>query len=155
MTIINAVQATTFQSMKIAKLFFYISTMFFIPLISITHAGDLIVVVENIKSDQGNVRAAVFNNAKDFTKTPLLGQFISAKVGAVTFTFKNLPSGQYAVSTFHDMNANKKLDTNFVGKPVEPYGFSRDARGTFGPPSFEDAIVQIDEAIKTVTILVK
>lgn len=155
MTISNAVQAITFQSMKIVKLFFYISTIFFIPFVSITHAGDLIVVVENIKSDQGNVRAAVFNNAKDFTKTPLLGQFIPAKIGAVTVTFKNLPSGQYAVSAFHDMNANQKLDTNFVGKPVEPYGFPHDARGTFGPPSFEDSIVQIDEATKSVTILVK
>ena len=155
MTINNAVQAATFQSMKIAKLFFYISTMFIVPLVPTTYASDLIVVVENIKSDQGNVRAAVFNNAKDFTKTPLLCKFIPAKVGAVTFTFKNLPAGQYAVSAFHDMNANQKLDTNFVGKPVEPYGFSRDARGTFGPPSFEDASVQIDEATNTVTILVK
>lgn len=132
-----------------------VSAIFFVPYISTAYAGGLTVVVENIKSDQGNVRAALFNNAKDFPKTFSSGQFIAAKTGSVSFTFKDLPSGQYAVSTFHDLNANDKLDTNFVGKPVEPYGFSRDARGTFGPPSFDDAVIQVDETAKTIIISVK
>lgn len=127
----------------------------FVPYFSTAYAGDLTVVVENIKSDQGNVRAALFTNAKDFPKTLSSGQFIAAKTGSVSFTFKDLPAGQYAVSTFHDLNGNDKLDTNFVGKPVEPYGFSRDARGTFGPPSFEDAVIEVGESTKTITISVK
>ena len=129
--------------------------IFFVHSISTTYAGDLTVVVENIKSDQGNVRAALFNSARDFPKTLSSGQFIAAKTGSVSFTFKDLPAGQYAVSTFHDLNSNDKLDTNFVGKPVEPYGFSRDARGTFGPPPFDDAVIQVGESAKTITISVK
>ena len=155
MTNINSVMPKYLQSMKISNLAFYIFSMLLVAMASVAHAGDLVVVVENVKSDEGNVRAAVFNNAKDFTKTRFAGQFIPAKVGSVSLTFKNLPSGQYAISAFHDVNSNEKLDTNFVGKPVEPYGFSRDARGTFGPPSFEDATVQIGETVKTVTFVVK
>lgn len=134
------------------------SVVLLMLLVSLTfsaRAGDLVVVVENIKSDQGNVRAAVFNNAKDFPKTYTAGQFIAAKSGTVSFIFKDLPTGQYAVSAIHDMNANGKLDTNFVGKPVEPYGFSREARGTFGPPAFEDAAIQLDAPVNTITIAVK
>lgn len=130
----------------------------FVLLVSLTfsaHAGDLVVVVENIKNDHGNVRTAVFNNAKDFPKTYTAGQFVAAKSGTVSFIFKDLPAGQYAVSAIHDMNANGKLDTNFVGKPVEPYGFSREARGTFGPPAFEDAAIQLDAPVNTITIAVK
>lgn len=133
----------------------FICAILIVPFSIAAHAGDLIVVVENIKSEQGNVRAAVFNNATTFTKTPLLGQFVSAKIGTVSIIFKDLPAGQYAVSAFQDLNGNDKLDRNFVGKPVEPYGFSRDARGTFGPPSFEEAMIQIDDAVKTVAFSVK
>jgi uncharacterized protein (DUF2141 family) len=31
----------------------------------------------------------------------------------------------------------------FLGIPKEPYGFSRDARGKFGPPGFEDAAIEV------------
>lgn len=126
-----------------------------VSLISVTHAGDLVVEVDYIKSDQGNVRIALFSNAKDFPKTFSSGQFISAKTGSVFFTFKDLPAGSYAVSAFHDINSNEKLDTNFIGKPVEPFGFSRDARGIFGPPSFEDAAIKIGESGTKIKISVK
>jgi uncharacterized protein (DUF2141 family) len=82
-------------------------------------------------------------------------QSLPAKVSALSFTFKDVPPGKYAASAFHDVNGNEKLDTNFVGMPVEPYGFSRDARGTFGPPSFEDAMIKIDDTVKTVRFTVK
>jgi uncharacterized protein (DUF2141 family) len=35
-----------------------------------------------------------------------------------------LPPGQYAVQVMHDENDNGKFDTNFVGLPIEGYGFS-------------------------------
>ena len=31
------------------------------------------------------------------------------------------------------------LDTGFLGIPTEDYGFSNDAKGTFGPASFDDS----------------
>ncbi len=37
----------------------------------------------------------------------------------------------------------RELDQGFRGKPKEPYGFSKDARRRFGPPSFEDAAVEV------------
>ena len=50
-----------------------------------------------------------------------------------------LPPGTWAVLSFQDENDNGKLDRNVLGIPKERYAFSRDARGRFGPPSFEDA----------------
>lgn len=131
------------------------SAWFFIFGVTGVYAGELIVVVDNVKSEQGHVRAALFNNAKSFPKLPFLSQHAAAKAGTVTFTFKNIPPGQYAVSAYHDLNDNEKLDISFVGKPVEPYGFSRNARGTFGPPAFEEAMIVLDDASKTVTFGVK
>jgi uncharacterized protein (DUF2141 family) len=37
------------------------------------------------------------------------------------------------------VNSNNKLDTYFFGLPKEKYGFSRNAKGFIGPPSFKKA----------------
>jgi len=38
-----------------------------------------------------------------------------------------------------------------MGMPNEPYGFSNDARGSFGPPSFEDASFVVGEENLSIT----
>ena len=58
---------------------------------------------------------------------------------------KNLKPGEYAFKYFHDENKNEKLDLNWVGIPKEGYGFSNNAKGTFGPPSFKKMIFKILE----------
>jgi uncharacterized protein (DUF2141 family) len=53
--------------------------------------------------------------------------------------FNKVHAGTYGLSAFHDQNENGKLDTNFLGMPIEDYCASNNARGVFGPPSFDDA----------------
>jgi uncharacterized protein (DUF2141 family) len=62
----------------------------------------------------------------------------------MTFVFHNVPAGTYAVSSFHDENGNNKLDRNSLGVPSEGYGFSNDAQGTAGPPTFSQAQFTVD-----------
>jgi uncharacterized protein (DUF2141 family) len=38
-----------------------------------------------------------------------------------------------------DSNENKIIDKNFIGIPIEQYGFSNDASGFLSSPSFKDA----------------
>ena len=42
------------------------------------------------------------------------------------------------------LDGNGILDKNFFGVPTQPYGFSNKAEGFLGPPSFEDAAIEID-----------
>jgi len=44
----------------------------------------------------------------------------------------------YSVSVYYDLDENGELNTGFLGIPSEPVGFSNNAKGSFGPPSFED-----------------
>jgi len=55
-----------------------------------------------------------------------------------------LPSGEYAIAVFHDQNSNEKLDKNLLGIPNEIYGFSNNARGTFGPPALKEQLFQLN-----------
>jgi uncharacterized protein (DUF2141 family) len=143
----------------------YFAQMFFLVAVFIGSvsalpavAADLTVIVEDIKTSEGAVRVGLFNNATTFPKAPVIGQAIDAKVAkanAASVTFKNIAPGTYAVSAYQDLNGNQKLDKNFVGKPVEPYGFSRNARGMFGPPAFDDARIEIDNKNISITIELK
>ena len=56
---------------------------------------------------------------------------------------KDLKPGKYAFKFFHDENNDEKLNTNFMGIPKEGYGFSNNAKGKFGPPSFDKMIFDL------------
>lgn len=47
------------------------------------------------------------------------------------------------MSAYHDLDANGQLNNNLMGLPSEPYGFANNARGSFGPPSFQAASVAL------------
>ncbi len=116
-----------------------LTTLFLALLASTLVAQKLVVKIENVKDDQGQVAVALFNNGGDFPKNRFQGKMTPAKKGEVEVIFENLPAGEYAISILHDANKNEKMDSNLLGMPKEGYGFSNNAMGTMGPPSFEKA----------------
>jgi uncharacterized protein (DUF2141 family) len=52
-------------------------------------------------------------------------------------------------------NANSKLDTNFIGMPKEGVGTSNNPRTRFGPPSFENAVFELDSGNRVIEISMK
>lgn len=73
---------------------------------------------------------------------------VNGKSAQVVFT---LPPGTYAVSTYQDVNGNKKLDRYLVGKPKEPYGFSNNVK-PFGAPAFKDCSFELSNVSKSISI---
>ena len=105
-------------------------------------AADLELTVQNIASSQGAVMVAVFNEAGQWLKTPVAvaQQAASTQVdGKLTLVLKDLPEGELAISLFHDLNGNGKLDRNGMGIPMEPFAFSNEAKAMFSAPKFEAA----------------
>lgn len=117
-------------------------------------AGELSVTVTGIAQDKGEVMVTIFNQKTPWLKQALMKQKVAAKGTAVEVKFDHLPDGDYAVSAIHDLNGNGGLDTNAIGMPTEPYGFSNDAAGNFGPPSFEQAKFSVDQAKKSISLRV-
>ena len=83
---------------------------------------------------------AVFDSADAWNgkAKAIAQQAQSASAASVEFSFADLPSGTYAVSVMHDENGNGSLDSNFLGMPVEGYGFSNDPR-VMRKATFEEA----------------
>lgn len=63
------------------------------------------------------------------------------KNGTATFTFTNLPKGNYAVNILHDENKNGKIDKKFLlPMPSEGIGFSNyESIGMSNRPNFSKA----------------
>ena len=61
------------------------------------------------------------------------------KAGRARLQLAGLAPGRYGAMIFQDLNANGRMDFNLVGMPTEPYGFSNNSRGLFGPPAWGSA----------------
>ena len=132
--------------MKISKLFLPLSLTSLL-LMSPAFAGTVTVEVRNIET-KGEMHLAIYDDADVFendngekggaTKGIVEGVIEEVGTGTATYSFE-LPNGTYAIGIFIDTNYNNEMDRNFFGVPKEQYGFSNDAKGSFGPPSFKDA----------------
>ena len=143
--------------MKTKTIPMLISTVFAATLLATAaHAADVRVTVEGVASAEGKVMLALFDKAADFPRGKMsLGNMAPAAAGAVKVVFADVAPGRYAISAFHDVNGNQRLDANMVGIPSEPYGFSKDARGKMGPPSFDEAAFEVGKDTVNLTIRVK
>ncbi|WDQ18964.1 DUF2141 domain-containing protein [Rhodopirellula sp. P2] len=65
-------------------------------------------------------------------------------VAACTIPISQLPK-RFAIAAFHDTDNDGALSRNQFGIPAERYGFSNNARGKFGPPDFEEAVIDRPE----------
>jgi uncharacterized protein (DUF2141 family) len=110
-------------------------------------AGELRIRLHGVESSEGKVRLALFRGQAAFEADErTAGVFVPANPEGVDVVLLDLPADTYAISTFHDRNDNSELDRNLVGMPVEAFGFSNDARGSFGPPSFEKMSFVVGDA---------
>ena len=114
----------------------------------------LTVVIDGIEEMKGHILLGIYDEENYMTK------FIDAKMEkadgeTVTFVCEDIASGEYAISVFHDENDNKKLDTGAFGIPKEKYGFSNNAKGKMGPPSFQDCMFKVEEDTEIYITLTK
>ncbi len=109
---------------------------------------DLTVQVSGLRNYKGHLVLALWSNTPDTAKFPDAGkvQYRDERRGdlacdfpnaslcsrvveslqglAVSYTFKSLPAGDYAVFVFHDENNNGILDTGLFKRPLEARGYS-------------------------------
>ncbi len=93
---------------------------------------------------QGQVMVQIFNSETGYRGGRAVGATIAQVNGATAeVRFADLAPGQYAFRLFHDVNGDGEMNTNPFGIPTEPYAFSNNARGQFGPASWADAVFTV------------
>lgn len=136
----------------IITIYFYLICAF-----CISQTANMTLRIEGVKESKGHMHIAIYNNAEDYSNSENYFLYESLAVTTQNFNhvFKNLPYGTYVVSLFHDLDTNDKLNTNWIGMPKEPFGFSNDARGRMGPPKFEDASFTVKKDLEIVVTLIE
>ena len=117
----------------------------------------LTIEVKNLRNEKGVVQFALYNkdgsipdeDYENYYKI-VKGEIVN---GASTITFKNIPSGKYAVNILHDENKNGKIDKGFI-LPIEGIGFSNfRSIGLTNRPNFSKASFELKEN-KTINVKV-
>ncbi|MEO9511510.1 MAG: DUF2141 domain-containing protein [Flavobacteriaceae bacterium] len=102
------------------------------------------VSISNVTSNEGKVMVGL-HTADTFMKGPGMQNLESAiENGTVSFTFKDIAPGTYAIMALHDANENSRMDFEANGMPKESYGLSGNDM-SFGPPSFSNAKFEVKE----------
>ncbi len=118
-------------------------------------ASELVVNVTGIKSSVGEVGCALHASAAQFPtgNSGTMVRWQKANSEGVVCRFSGLRAGAYAVAVSHDLNGNRKTDTNLLGMPTEDWGVTNNVRPSLRAPTFEEAKVSIPETgAKTVTV---
>ena len=116
----------------------------------------LSIRVSGLKNQVSTLYVAVFDSAKGFPKPEHSRTTTTVPVNAESVEFSlSLPAtSTTGIAVFQDLNGDGKLTKSRFGLPIEPYGFSNDARSTFGPPSFSQAAFQVSEKTPAMEISV-
>lgn len=101
------------------------------------------VHVNDLSGNQGCLLMGIYTERTFMKSAPEFTAKGTIKNGRTTISFEGIPPGTYAISGFHDLNGNNKMDFEPSGKPGEPYGISNNKVTPYGPPVWEDSKFEV------------
>lgn len=110
--------------------------------------NEIRVVITGVKHSEGLMTADLFPNRQEgFLKGRgrLKQVQFAAKAPVTKFCITAPEPGLFAMSMYHDRNANGDFDKTGLGLPAEPWGVSNNPKIGFGPPPVEKALFTVSE----------
>lgn len=116
----------------------------------------LTVTFKGITKPTGQLLGQVFADqaAYEGKGKPVAAFQLPVAGDTVSTTFPGLAPGRYAVRVLHDVDGDGKMATNPFGITTEPFAFSNDAKGAFGPAAWADAAFDVGAADQTIAITI-
>ena len=110
--------------------------------------GGWVVRIEDPEARPGILAVALYGSRTGFdaSQEAVATARFESVAGGDEWRLENLPPGEYAVKAYLDLDGDGALGRNGLGVPTEPWGVSNQARGVFGPPSWEAAKFEHGEA---------
>lgn len=121
-----------------------------------SEAARLVVTIDGLHSAGGHVWVALFSKSQGFPDGDYSDQHakIPARLGTMTVVFE-VPPGLYAVGAYHDENDNGRLDTDWIGYPIEGYALSNGIRAVVRRPRFTEAAFTVGGDETTVPLHIR
>lgn len=109
-------------------------------------ANEVRVIITGVKKNAGLITADLFPNKEEgfLRGRGRLSQVkFAAKSPVTKFCLAAPDAGLFAMSAYHDENANGDFDKNAFGLPAEPWGISNNPKVRFGPPAVTEALFEV------------
>lgn len=106
------------------------------------------VKVCDVLTNEGTITADLHDDVPEhFLKKgkKVLRVRVPAETGCTSMCLPAPAAGVYAIALYQDRNQNERLDQDFIGIPIEPYGISNNPRIFLSPPSHEEAAFRVEE----------
>lgn len=111
------------------------------------------LVVSGVRPGIGEVKVAIFTDAKSFPQPHGASQVFSMKSDGPLLELPIQPEQTFAVAVYQDLNGDGVLSRNRLGIPLEPFAFSNNAIGKRGPPTFAEAKIDVPRSTTETTII--
>ena len=120
--------------------------------------GTAIIRILGAANDKGTMKIAIYGAESTFER-PADAVFTSVEPIAAGQVYVPVPltalPEKIAIAVFHDENDDSMLNKNAIGFPSERYGFSRNARGLTGPPTWAQTVIPRPRNDATIEIFVR
>ncbi|MDE3115004.1 MAG: DUF2141 domain-containing protein [Pseudomonadota bacterium] len=124
-----------------------------VPAAPAADTATLTVKVAHVSPKGGEISLALYTAANyDDDDHPTLSRDVPADPAGTTIVIGGLKPGVYAIKMMQDINGNGKFDTSWLGLPLEPYGFSNNAKPFLSAPSFGSTSFTVTPGNNTITI---
>lgn len=123
---------------------------------SILAQSHFTVEVTDLVFGKGHLYLGLYDKQNGFLKES--SAFANGKVkvtgNKISYTFRNLPVGEYAVAVYQDVNDNGKCDRNLIGYPTEGFGFSKNYKPKLSAPNFDEVKIAVNQSTKATVSLI-
>ncbi|WP_293372355.1 DUF2141 domain-containing protein [Nevskia sp.] len=110
----------------------------------------LAVAINGVVGPMGQVGCTLYPEAAasqfPLGASSIASQWMTADTQPLRCVWQGLPAGRYAVAVSHDLNGNRRTDTNLVGMPTEAWGVSQGVRPWLRAPRFDEAMIELGAA---------
>lgn len=124
------------------------------PASGAANSAKVSVTITGIKTVSGTIEIALYDEAGFASGKSAASASIPVTGATVTWPVDAVKPGVYAIKLYQDVNGDGEMNANPFGIPIEPYAFSNNAHGSFGPPKFDAAAFTVPggETLQTIKL---
>lgn len=114
--------------------------------------GSIELTISETTSNEGVLQVLIFDQEKGWPESlDNAWKIITLPIekGSASKRFINVPTGNYAITVFHDHDEDGLIRKNKVGFPIDTFGFSKNPSLIFGVPSFSKCSQKVNSGRPT------
>ena len=115
--------------------------------------GSIEITISTTTSDEGVVQVLIFDQEKGWPESlDNAWKIVTLPIekGSARKTFINVPTGNYAITVFHDHDEDGLIRKNKIGYPIDSFGFSKNPSLFFGIPPFSKCSQKVNAGKSTI-----